>query len=117
MPTIIEAARALYNGHTVADIAKNDAEENLAVTTKAISQIIEGSKERQEKSICFVTGVPGAGKTLIGLNVATAHIKESSAPVFLSGNGPLVRILQEALVRDKVAFEKERGRKMRKGEP
>ena len=113
-PTIIEAARALYNGHTVADIAKNDAEENLAVTTKAISQIIEGSKERQEKSICFVTGVPGAGKTLIGLNVATAHIKESSAPVFLSGNGPLVRILQEALVRDKVAFEKTQGRKKRK---
>ncbi|MEX1138062.1 MAG: DNA/RNA helicase domain-containing protein, partial [Bacteroidota bacterium] len=118
-PTIIEAATALYNNHSVADIARKDASaKNLSETSDAISKIIEESRQRGQKSICFVTGVPGAGKTLVGLNIATQHIDKSSDlySVFLSGNGPLVAILREALARDKVTSEKERGRRQRKGE-
>lgn len=118
-PTIIEAALSLYNGHSVSDISRKDASvKNLKETTKEISRIIKESKESNQKTICFVTGVPGAGKTLVGLNVAAKNFKskERSATVFLSGNGPLVAILREALTRDKVKREKEKGNKVRKGE-
>lgn len=82
-PTIIEAAMALYNDHTVADISRSDASAiNLTQTTEAISEVIRTSREKSRKSICFVTGVPGAGKTLVGLNIANRHIPESvSVPV------------------------------------
>ena len=71
-PTIIEAAMALYNHHSVSDISRSDASAiNLSDTSDAISEIIRSSKEKSDKSICFVTGVPGAGKTLVGLNIAT----------------------------------------------
>jgi hypothetical protein len=118
-PTIVEAAMALYGGHSVTDISRNDASAiNLGKTTEAISNIVSLSKERLQKSICFVTGVPGAGKTLVGLNIATTHIDKAAElySVFLSGNGPLVAILREALARDKVRREKEKGRKFKKGE-
>jgi hypothetical protein len=118
-PTIIEAAMALYSGHSVQEISRTDASAiNLSQTSDAISGIVEFSKRNSIKSICFVTGVPGAGKTLVGLNIATKHIdKENDLySVFLSGNGPLVSILREALARDKVQREKEQGRKARKGE-
>ena len=118
-PTIIEAAMALYNGHSVNDISRSDASAiNLSETSDVISEIIQVSKEKSQKSICFVTGVPGAGKTLVGLNIATKHIdKENDLySVFLSGNGPLVAILREALARDKVRHEKERGNKIKKFE-
>jgi hypothetical protein len=116
-PTIIEAAKALYGGHSVAEISRNDATAiNLNRTTDAISEIIRDSKDRSRKSICFVTGVPGAGKTLVGLNIATKHIDQSSSlySVFLSGNGPLVEVLREALARDKIRREIEAGRSMKK---
>lgn len=62
-PTIVEAAQALYRGHNVHDITRSDAgAENLTVTTDEINHIIEHSKANGRKSICFVTGVPGAGK-------------------------------------------------------
>jgi hypothetical protein len=118
-PTIIEAAMALYNGHSVSDISRSDASAiNLSETSDAISEIIRSSKEKLQKSICFVTGVPGAGKTLVGLNIATKHIDNHTAlySVFLSGNGPLVAILREALTRDKVRHEKELGHKIKKYE-
>ena len=118
-PTIIEAAMALYNGHSVTEISRSDASAvNLSETSNAVSEIIKFSKKHSQKSICFVTGVPGAGKTLVGLNIATTHINKDSDlySVFLSGNGPLVAILREALARDKVRHEKEQGRKFRKSE-
>ena len=105
-PTIVEAAQALYRGHNVADITRSDAgAENLTVTTDEINKIIEYSKVNQKKSICFVTGVPGAGKTLVGLNIAIqrSDAKKGEHAVFLSGNYPLVAVLQEALARDNVA--------------
>jgi hypothetical protein len=111
-PTIIEAASALYKGHSVDEISRSDAgAKNLHETTEAISEIIQRGRENQHKSICFVTGVPGAGKTLIGLDIATKHLnaEDDTYSVFLSGNGPLVKVLQEALARDKVAREKARG--------
>lgn len=102
-PTIIEAAQALYLGRNVEDISRNDASaKNLNQTTKAINKIIDYSKAHNRKSICFITGVPGAGKTLAGLNIAVERqkIAEDEHAVFLSGNGPLVNVLQEALARD-----------------
>lgn len=118
-PTIIEAAMALYRGHSVENISRSDASAiNLSQTSKAVSEIIKSSKDNYQKSICFVTGVPGAGKTLIGLNIANKHIDKNNDlySVFLSGNGPLVSILREALTRDRVCQEKEKGRKITKGE-
>lgn len=111
-PTIVEAAQALYRGHNVHEITRSDAgAENLTVTTDEINRIIEHSKANNRKSICFVTGVPGAGKTLVGLNIAIqrSNVQQGEHAVFLSGNFPLVTVLQEALARDKVEQEKHRG--------
>lgn len=102
-PTIIEAAQALYGSHDVADITRSEADgASIASTSNTINEIIEESKNNKRKSICFVTGVPGAGKTLVGLNIASQHANPDDAlySVFLSGNGPLVAVLQEALARD-----------------
>lgn len=117
-PTIIEAARALYFGHSVDEISRNDASSiNINRTCEEIFKIIDYSKSKLRKSICFVTGVPGAGKTLIGLNIANKYSDDSSDlySVFLSGNGPLVKILREALTRDKVKRDREHGIKTKKG--
>ncbi len=116
-PTIVEAAQALYRGHNVHDITRSDAgAENLTVTTDEINRIIEHSKANHRKSICFVTGVPGAGKTLVGLNLAIqrSDAQRGEHAVFLSGNFPLVTVLQEALARDKVEQEKQRGNRVSK---
>ncbi len=118
-PTIIEAAMALYNKHSVTEISRSDASaRNLSHTSNAVSEVIKQAKEKNQKAICFVTGVPGAGKTLVGLDVATKHLEkeEGLTSVFLSGNGPLVAILREALTRDKVKREKAKKKKVRKGE-
>lgn len=117
-PTIVEAATALYGGHTVAEISRSDASAiNLSRTSDAVSEVIRSSRALSKKSICLVTGVPGAGKTLVGLNIATQHIdKESDLySVFLSGNGPLVAILREALARDKIRREAAAGHRLKKG--
>ena len=117
-PTIIEAALALYSRHSVADISRSDAGAiNLSETSDSISEIIETSKRKSEKAICFVTGVPGAGKTLVGLNMATTHMDKASDlySVFLSGNDPLVAILREALARDRIRWPRERGEPLKKG--
>jgi hypothetical protein len=118
-PTIIEAALALYKGHSVTEISRNDASAiNLSLTSEAVSEVIRHSRDNSQKSICFVTGVPGAGKTLVGLNIATQHRDETDRlySVFLSGNGPLVAILREALALDHVENELAQGRRVRKGE-
>lgn len=109
-PTIIEAATALYKKHNVSEISRSDSgAENLSVTSECISEIIDYSKNESRKSICFITGVPGAGKTLAGLNIANlrSNYEEEEHAVFLSGNGPLVDVLREALARDKVKTARE----------
>jgi hypothetical protein len=118
-PTIIEACIALYSNHSVADISRSDAAAvNLTKTSTAIAEIIEGAKENRRKAICFVTGVPGAGKTLVGLNIATQRREETDElySVFLSGNEPLVQILREALTRDRVRRDRQSGLHTTKGQ-
>lgn len=111
-PTIIEAARALFEGQRVEEITRSDSgATNLKVTAQTVAEIIKSSQEERVKSICFVTGVPGAGKTLVGLQVTSSHNEVLSGlqTVFLSGNKPLVDVLHEALARDKVEREKKAG--------
>ena len=118
-PTIIEAARSLYENHTVEDITRHEADKvSTDETIKYILDVIKGSKERGEKSICFVTGVPGAGKTLVGLDVAVKQsyqdgdeLIEDEGAVYLSGNGPLVAVLTEALAIDNQKKCRERSEK------
>lgn len=116
-PTIIEAARSLYENHSVEDITRHEADKVTTDATIAyILDIIKRSKKTGEKSICFVTGVPGAGKTLVGLDVAVKQsyqedgtFNEDDGAVYLSGNGPLVAVLKEALARDNYHKAKDKG--------
>ena len=117
-PTIVEAARTLYAQHSVEAIARYDAgAQNLAVTSHRIEELIDEARLLSRKYICFVTGVPGAGKTLVGLNIATQRRDNSDLThaVFLSGNGPLVAVLREALTRDEYERGKTKGDSVRKG--
>jgi hypothetical protein len=117
-PTIVEAARALYAQHSVDAIARHDAgAQNLHITSQRIEELVDEAKTRKQKHICFVTGVPGAGKTLVGLNVATQRrdVNQPTHAVFLSGNGPLVAVLREALTRDEFERQRVRGIRARKG--
>ena len=108
-PTIIQAASSLYLNHSVADITKTEASgENLQKTSEFVMNVIEHSRTNREKSICFVTGVPGAGKTLVSLNIAVRQFEKKDLAVYLSGNQPLVAVLSEALARDKKRQEEER---------
>jgi hypothetical protein len=116
-PTIIEAAVQLYNSHSVHEITRSEAEAtNLTKTSTAISAVIDYARIDKRKIICFVTGVPGAGKTLVGLNVATTNLgnHDGATSIYLSGNAPLVAILQEALARDTVRREKLLNRRITK---
>lgn len=116
-PTIVEAAMALYARHSVADISRNDAA-NLGETSAYLNGVIAEARSAGRKAICLVTGVPGAGKTLVGLDVAT-HSTDAARElhaVYLSGNDPLVRVLQEALARDRVRREGNAGGDLRIGE-
>ena len=116
-PTIIEAARSLYENHSVEDITRHEADKVTTDATIAyILDVINQSKRNGEKSICFVTGVPGAGKTLVGLDVAVKQsylddgtFNEDDGAVYLSGNGPLVAVLTEALARDNYKKSREKG--------
>jgi schlafen family protein len=117
-PTIVEAARSLYAQHSVEAIARYDAgAQNLRVTSSRIEELVDEARAQSRKLICFVTGVPGAGKTLVGLNIASRRrdLDQPTHAVFLSGNGPLVTVLREALTRDEVARQKAQGVRVRKG--
>ncbi len=103
-PTIIEAAIALYEENTVEDITKHGGDIDKA--SAELSRIIDYCRDNKRKAICFITGVPGAGKTLIGLNTAIDQFNRGEKAVYLSGNFPLVEVLQEALTRDFIRREK-----------
>lgn len=118
-PTILQAARALYSQHSVEAIARNDAgAQNLSLTATCVEEIIEEARTENRKIMVLVTGVPGAGKTLVGLDVATKNRQATiqTHAVFLSGNAPLVLVLREALTRDEVARLRNSGNKTRKGD-
>lgn len=101
----IEAAVALYEEHNVAEITKHDGD--VEQTAVCINRIIDQCRTNRRKAICFVTGVPGAGKTLIGLQTAIDQFNKGEKAVYLSGNFPLVEVLQEALTRDYIRRSKE----------
>lgn len=103
-PTIIEAAIALYEENTVEDITKHGGDIDNA--SLELLNIINYCRDNNRKGICFITGVPGAGKTLIGLNTAIDQFNKGEKAVYLSGNFPLVNVLQEALTRDFVRRDK-----------
>lgn len=103
-PTIIEAAIALYEENTVEDITKHGGDIDKA--SVELANIIESCRNNNRKAICFITGVPGACKTLIGLNTAIDQFNRDEKAVYLSGNFPLVEVLQEALARDYVRRDK-----------
>ncbi len=113
-PTIIEAAIALYEENTVEDITRHDGD--IDATAVCLERIINECREKRQKAICFVTGVPGAGKTLIGLQTAISQFEKNEKAVYLSGNYPLVEVLQEALTRDYVRRCKEEGNRCTKAE-
>lgn len=113
-PTIIEAAIALYQEHNVADITKHDGD--VEQTARCINRIIDHCRINQRKAICFVTGVPGAGKTLIGLQTAIDQFNRGEKAVYLSGNFPLVEVLQEALTRDYIRRSQENYKRGRTSE-
>lgn len=118
-PTIVEAARALYAGHSVEEISRSDAgAKNLTVTANRLTSLIAEVRQRREKAIFFVTGVPGAGKTLVGLDIANRHTDKDDSlySVYLSGNGPLVSVLHEALARDQVDRAREKDEALRIGQ-
>ena len=118
-PTIVEAAKTLYESHSVENITRHEADQVSTDKTIAyILDVIQKSKTNKEKSICFVTGVPGAGKTLVGLDVAVRQTYqgnekpvEDEGAVYLSGNGPLVAVLTEALAKDNYSKCHDRGEK------
>lgn len=113
-PTIIEAAIALYEENTVEDITRHDGD--IDATAVCLERIINECRDKRQKAICFVTGVPGAGKTLIGLQTAISQFEKNEKAVYLSGNYPLVEVLQEALTRDYVRRCKEEGNRCTKAE-
>ncbi|UFN51170.1 DUF2075 domain-containing protein [Roseomonas sp. OT10] len=103
VPTIVEAATMLYARHGVAEIAaaRSDAA-NLTRTTAAIGRALEAARRDGARVVIFVTGIPGAGKTLCGLNAVFGAARQDGA-AFLTGNAPLVAVLRAALARDAVA--------------
>lgn len=116
-PSIVEAAQAVFSNNTVDNILLNEAKENLAKTFQTVEQIIDGAERTGDKVICFVTGVPGAGKTLVGMQVAAKRREHGNRAhaTFLSGNVPLVEVLTEALVRDRIRQIRETGQRGKTG--
>lgn len=109
-PTIIDAARNVWRSNNVAGFKKGEAEEatRLKAEDYIVNTVVEETKQRnggRGKSICFVTGAPGAGKTLVGLNVSVAL--QNVGASMLSGNGPLVSVLTAALTRDLKKYQKQ----------
>lgn len=101
-PTIIAAAVEAYTTHDISEIANSEAgQDDIDNCEKKLGEIIDYAKTNKKKCVCFVTGVPGAGKTLVGLDVVAKNLKagKENLSVYLSGNGPLVEVLRAALTK------------------
>ncbi len=109
VPTIIEAAATLFSRNSVAEIAEARADApNLNRTTAAIHAALAAARQAAERVVIFVTGIPGAGKTLCGLNVVFGQARHDGS-AFLTGNAPLVAVLREALACNKAGISLELG--------
>ena len=112
-PTIIAAAVEAYTSHDISEIANSEAgQDDIDRCERKINEIISYASSNKKKCVCFVTGVPGAGKTLVGLDTVAKNLKrgETNLSVYLSGNGPLVEVLREALkrsVKEKKQYNRE----------
>lgn len=119
VPTVIEAATTMFSGHGVEEIARADAG-NLATAAKCVVGLVESAKRDGQRSLVFVTGVPGSGKTLAGLQVVHESVEQGVEQrgdiVYLSGNTPLVTVLREALARDDHSRRRSRGEESRIGD-
>lgn len=104
-PTIISAAIEAYKNHSLTDIARSEAgQKGVEECEKQLSSIIEYAQSNKKKVVCFITGVPGAGKTLVGLDVVAKNLDKGKdwLSIYISGNGPLVEVLQEALIKSTI---------------
>lgn len=112
VPTIVEAAIGMFAEMQVEDIAKSGCDPiNLTATIDTIRHIVAESAKTNKKTLCFVTGVPGAGKTLAGLRLVHDNkLRETTRSdcIFLTGNLPLVKVLQSALARDAARRRKQK---------
>ncbi|HEX4793210.1 MAG TPA: DUF2075 domain-containing protein [Humisphaera sp.] len=107
-PTIIEAAQALFSKHSVREIS-HAFSDTLETTSAALINAIAQSRAESCRKICFVTGIPGSGKTLVGLNAVHSPLllnDDQSSAIFLSGNGSLIQVIREALARDQIRKRK-----------
>ena len=99
LPTIVEAARLFWEGAELPNIKRAHAGTNLDEALACLKSIAIDAEQKKKNVLALVTGVPGAGKTFLGLqfvyDVCKANDHQNS--VFLSGNGPLVEVLQDAL--------------------
>lgn len=102
-PSVIEFAQQIFHGHDVREISHATADNTDAAFDRVREAVMEAQRQGK-RIICFVTGVPGAGKTLVGLNVAyrSEMVEAAGGPVcFASGNKPLLDVLEKALVRNR----------------
>ena len=102
IPTIIEAAKQLRTGLAIRDIALSEASEHeIEMVRDTIQGFIDEARVQRHHTICFLTGVPGSGKTLVGLSLAHLDgVDTSEAVHFMSGNGPLVKVLQHLFTQE-----------------
>ena len=109
-PTIVQAAVESYRAHDVKDIAHSEAgSDGIAACEEEVARIVDDARANKKKALVFITGVPGAGKTLVGLNIAIDNMKAETGEraVYLSGNLPLVEVLREALKKSVLRRAKE----------
>ena len=101
VPTIIEAATALSTGLSIREIAHSEASEHeIKEVCETIQRYVNLARSERHHAICFLTGVPGSGKTLVGLSLAHSDENKADAIHFMSGNGPLVKVLQHLFTQE-----------------
>jgi len=103
VPTIVEAITELFNNQDISEIANSKAGvKELSLAVETIEEAIADARANKRKILCVLTGVPGAGKTLVGLSAVASIQRKYDGEirsVFLSGNSPLVKVLRESLYR------------------
>ncbi len=101
VPSIIEAATALRTGLSIREIAHSEAAEHeIQSVCETVQSFVHLAERESKHVICFLTGVPGSGKTLVGLSLAHSDENKASAIHFMSGNGPLVKVLQHLFTQE-----------------
>jgi hypothetical protein len=104
VPTIIDAALALKSGLSIREVAHSEASEHeIGHVRETIQTYVDDARAAGRHTICFLTGVPGSGKTLVGLSLAHSDENRNEAIHFMSGNGPLVKVLQHLFTQESMS--------------